>query len=81
MVMIANLARVVAATTEALVDGYQGSLIAAVQAVRVAAKGGMLQSAKKTRVAMIINVGSSCSYFLEYLYRSFLFILISFLGK
>lgn len=74
MVMIANPTRVVAAKTEVLVDGYQGSLIAAVQAVRVAAKGDMLQSAKKTRVAMITNVGSPFSSFLEYLYRSFLFI-------
>lgn len=74
MVMTASLTRAVAATTEALVDGYQGSLIAAVQAVRAAAKGDMLQSAKKTRVAMTTNVGSPISFFLEYLYRYFLFI-------
>jgi hypothetical protein len=52
--MTTNLPKA-AAMTEALVDGYQGSLIAAVQAARVAAKDDTLQSTKKTRVAMTIN--------------------------
>lgn len=57
MAVITNPASRVAAMTEASVGGYQGSLIAAVQAVRVAAKGDILQSARKTRAAMTINPG------------------------